>query len=138
MRRRPALVAALALALLAVAVVGYEVGSSSGDSAPGHGGMLVAGHAPGVTATMVPDGDGGTLRLAHLHQLPGDEVLEAWVQREGRVEAVPALFVPDREGRATTMISDKHGVDAVMVTEEPKGGSDVPTSPPIVTMPVPQ
>jgi hypothetical protein len=30
------------------------------------------------------------------------------------------------------------GVDTVMVTEEPQGGSEEPTSPAIVTMSVPQ
>lgn len=133
------LAALAATALVLVAVVGYEVGSDSGGSGgDGGGSTLSAGRAPGVTATMVREGSGGVLRLANVHQLPGDEVLEAWVRREGRVEAVPALFVPDREGNAATEIANMSGVDTVMVTEEPKGGSAEPTSEPIVTMEVPQ
>ncbi|HEX8754181.1 MAG TPA: anti-sigma factor, partial [Solirubrobacterales bacterium] len=137
--RPAATLAALALALVAVA--GYEVGSNTGDSGSGAGraaSTLTAGHSPGVTATMVRQGPGGELRLAHVSQLPGDEVLEAWVRREGRVEAVPALFVPNREGRAETTIDDMRGVDTVMVTAEPKGGSREPTSEPIVTLAIPQ
>jgi hypothetical protein len=133
---RPA-AALAALALLLVAFAGYEVGSNSGGSGSNAGraeSTLTAGHSPGVTATMVREGAGGTLRLAHLHQLRGDEVLEAWVRREGRVEAVPALFVPNREGRAEATIDDMRGVDTVMVTVEPKGGSREPTSEPIVTL----
>jgi anti-sigma factor RsiW len=131
-------IAALAaLALAFVAIAGYEVGSGGGSTAGGAR-TVSSTHAHGVTATMVREGSGGTLRLAHVHQLPGDEVLEAWVRREGVVEAVPALFVPNREGRAMTTISDMHGVDTVMVTAEPKGGSAEPTSAPIVTMKVPQ
>lgn len=124
--------AALALALVAFA--GYEVGN--GGSGGGEE-TISAGKAPGVTATMVRKGDGGTLRLAGVHRLPEDRVLEAWVQRDGEVEAVPALFVPDHEGRASTAIEDMNGVEVVMVTTEPEGGSEQPTGEPIVTIPVP-
>ena len=55
-------------------------------------------------------------------------MLEAWVQRDGEVEPVQALFVPDREGRASTELADMDGVEVVMVTTEPKGGSETPTS----------
>ncbi len=65
-------------------------------------------------------------------------MLEAWVEREGQVEAVPALFVPDRNGHAETTIADMSGVETVMVTEEPQGGSETPTGEPIMTMAVPQ
>ena len=87
---------------------------------------------------MVSEGDGGKLRLSGVDQLPPDKVLEAWVEREGEVEAVPALFVPNRNGQAETRIADMNGVEVVMVTEEPQGGSESPTSEPIMTMAVPQ
>jgi anti-sigma-K factor RskA len=126
-----------AVALAAVAVAGYEIGSDgSGDN--GATSTIVAGQAPGVTAKMVSEGDGGTLRLANVKQLPDGRVLQAWVERAGEIEPVPALFVPDREGNASTMIDDMEGVKTVMVTSEPSGGSKAPTSTPIVTMPIPQ
>jgi anti-sigma-K factor RskA len=125
-----------AVALVAVAVAGYEIGSE--DSGGGTSQTIVAGHAPGVTAEMVSEGEGGTLRLANVRQLPDGRVLQAWVRRSGKVEAVPALFVPDREGRASTTIEDMRGVDTVMVTTEPSGGSRAPTSAPLVTMEIPQ
>ncbi len=123
--------------LALVAVAGYEVGGGGGGGGGGGETTLSSGQAPGVVATMVREGDGGTLRLDHVHQLHRDRVLEAWVQREGEVEAVPALFVPDRSGRASTTIEDMEGVEVVMVTTEPKGGSEQPTSKPLVTMGVP-
>jgi anti-sigma-K factor RskA len=134
--RLPALRPAIgfaALALVAAAVLGYAIGGGSdgGES------TIVAGEAPAVTATMVDEGDGGTLRLANVHQLPDGKVLEAWVQREGEVEAVPALFVPDHEGRASTQLPSMDGVEAVMVTAEPKGGSEQPTGEPLITIAVP-
>jgi len=132
---RPAM--ALAVLILAVAVVaGYEIGK--GGSGEGGGSSTLVSQQHGIDVKMVREGDGGTLHLASLHQLPPDKVLEAWVRREGTVEPVPALLVPDRKGQAETTIADMHGVDTVMVTEEPQGGSEEPTSPAIVTMSVPQ
>lgn len=131
---RPALAFA-ALALVVAAVLGYAIGGDSGDG--GGESTIAAGQAPGVTATMVDEGDGGTLRLANVHQLPDGKVLEAWVLRDGEVEAVPALFVPDHEGRASTQLPAMNGVEEVMVTAEPKGGSEAPTGEPLIAIPVP-
>ncbi len=135
---RMRLATGFAVVLLAVAAVaGYEIGK--GGSGSGGGASTVVSRQPGgVTAAMVREGDGGTLKLAGVHRLSPGKVLEAWVRREGKVEPVPALFVPDREGRASTTIADMSGVDTVMVTEEPQGGSKQPTSEPIATMSVPQ
>jgi anti-sigma-K factor RskA len=130
---------AVAFAVLVLAVVlgaGYEIGKGGSDD--GGGASALVTHEHGITMKMVPDGDGGTLHLANLHQLPPDKVLEAWVRREGKIEAVPALLVPDRKGQAETAVADMSGVDTVMVTEEPQGGSETPTGDAIVTMSVPQ
>ena len=130
--RKPALALA-AIALLAFAFVGYEVGSSdSGEAAPLT--EITQVEPSGINVKMTSDGEGGSLKLEDVAPLPDDRVLEAWVQREGEVEAVPALFVPDHEGNASTMIKDMDGVEVVMVTREPEGGSETPTSDPIVTM----
>jgi anti-sigma-K factor RskA len=126
--------------LVVAAVAGFAIGGEIGSGSSGGEGTstIVAGHAPGVTAKMIRQGDGGTLQLTDVHKLPSDRVLEAWVRREDEVEPAPALFAPDREGRASTTISDMHGVDLVMVTSEPAGGSPAPTSSPIVEIPIPQ
>jgi anti-sigma-K factor RskA len=132
---RPA-VGLAALALVVAALLGYAIGGDSGEG--GSESTIVAGQAFGVTATMVDEGDGGTLRLANVHQLPDGKVLEAWVQRDGEVEAVPALFAPDHGGRASTQLPPMDGVEAVMVTAEPKGGSEKPTGEPLITIAVRQ
>jgi anti-sigma-K factor RskA len=124
------------VALLVAGVVGYEVGKDGSGGGEG-GGITVERQLGGINVKMVQEGNSGTLQLAGVHQLPPDKVLEAWVEREGRVEAVPALFVPDREGQAETRIADMSGVAVVMVTEEPQGGSEQPTGEPIMTMKVP-
>jgi anti-sigma-K factor RskA len=129
---------AVGLAVLALFVAGVA-GYSIRDSGPGSSTTTVAaGRAPGVTAKMVRDGDSGTLRLANVHQLPSSEVLQAWVQRGKRVESAKTLFVPNRDGTATAVIDDMQGVSTVMVTAEPRGGSNYPTSEPIVSVAIPQ
>jgi anti-sigma-K factor RskA len=133
---RPA--AGLAAVLLIAVAAGYAIGiGGSGDS--GGGGTVVASEPSGIVAKVVRDGaeDGGTLRLANVAPLHDDHVLEAWVQRGKRVMPVRALFVPDDKGRATTMLPDMKNVSAVMVTVEPRGGSESPTSTPIATVPIP-
>jgi anti-sigma-K factor RskA len=134
-------VAGVATAVLVVAAVaGYALGGGIGGDSDSGGGTntVISGQPPGITAEMVDEGDGGTLRLENVKQLPSDRVLQAWVQRDGEVESVRALFVPDRAGRASTELPEMSGVEAVMVTAEPQGGSEAPTSKPIVTIPVPQ
>ncbi|HWC49535.1 MAG TPA: anti-sigma factor [Solirubrobacterales bacterium] len=126
------------VAFAIAAVAGYEIGKGGSGSESKGGGVTLSSHEHGITAKMVSEGEGGTLHLAGVHQLPPGKVLEAWVRREGTVEAVPALMVPDRKGQAETTIADMSGVDTVMVTEEPQGGSEEPTGDAIVTMTVSQ
>lgn len=124
------------LALLVAGVVGYEVGKDGGGDKGGA--STVVRQIDGMTVKMIQEGDAGTLELVGVPQLPPGKVLEAWVERDGEVEAVPALFVPDRHGHAETTIADMSGVETVMVTEEPRGGSETPTGEPVMEMSVPQ
>jgi hypothetical protein len=138
MGRRPVAGVAVA-ALIVAAVAGFAIGGGiGGGDDRGGTSTLVTGEAAGVTAKMIDEGDGGTLHLANVRELPEERVLEAWVQRDGKVEPVEALFVPNREGRASTELPDMSGVEVVMVTTEPTGGSQSPTSSPLVTIEVPQ
>ncbi len=123
------------VALVVAALAGYAI--SGGGSGGGGETTVRVGQAPGVTAEMVRDGDSGTLRLANLRQLPRDKVLQAWVQRGKRVVSAKTLFVPNPDGTATATIDHMDGVNTVMVTAEPRGGSAPPTSAPIVSVAIP-
>ena len=125
-----------AMALVVVAIAGFAI--VDGDSGGGPPATVTAGGASGVTAKVEMVGEGATLRVANVHALPSDKILEAWVQREGRVTPVSGLFVPDNRGTARTTIADMNGVEAVMVTAEPRGGSPHPTSPAMVTLAIPE
>ncbi len=130
-------VAGFAAAVLVVAAVaGYAIGGGIGSD--GSSGSVVESRSGRITAKVIMEGEGASLHLANVRQLPEERVLEAWVQRDGEVHPVRALFVPDREGRASTTIADMKGAEVVMVTTEPPGGSKAPTSSPIVTVPIPQ
>lgn len=132
-RPRP-LAGLVVLALLVAAVAGYTIGDSSGGGTS----TIEAGHAPGVTAKVVREGDSGTLTLANVRQLPGNKILQAWVRRGDRVVSARSLFAPNRNGKATATIPNMRGVNTVMVTAEPRGGSSQPTSVPIVSVAIPQ
>jgi anti-sigma-K factor RskA len=125
-----------ALMLIVAAVAAYAI--SDGGSEGGDVTTVVAGHSPGVTVKMVRDGDSGTLHLANLHQLPPEEVLQAWVERNGSIVSAKTLFVPNQDGTASATIDDMDDVSTVMVTAEPRGGSVQPTSAPIVSVSMPQ
>ncbi len=123
-----------AAVLVVAAVAGFAIGGGLGSDEGGQTSTVVAGNPPGVTAKVVSDSGSGTLHLDNVKQLPSDRVLEAWIQRDGKVEPVEALFVPDRKGKASTELPDMAGVEVVMVTTEPEGGSESPTSAPIITI----
>jgi anti-sigma-K factor RskA len=125
-----------AAVLIVAAVAGFAIGGGLGSDEDVPTTTVVAGKPPGVTAKMVSEGEGGTLHLDNVKQLPSDRVLEAWVQRDGEVEPVEALFVPDRNGQASTELPNMDGVEVVMVTTEPTGGSESPTGEPLISIPV--
>jgi anti-sigma-K factor RskA len=120
-------IAGLALVILVVAGgIGYAVGTGGGNDQT-HTWELKAEENAGIAATVVREGEKGEIHLAGLKQLPKGKVLEAWVEREGKVEPVPALFAPDKAGNASTTIENMEDVTIVMVTREPEGGSKTPT-----------
>lgn len=131
--RRP-LAALAALALVVVAIAGYAIGNGGGGTPTSPVTTFHSGRPPGVVAQVRREGSAGELRLANVGPLPAGRVLEAWVRRRGTVEPVKALFAPDRRGEASTNLGDLRGVDLVMVTVEPAGGTRSPTTAPITSV----
>ena len=90
--------AGLALVILVIAGgIGYAVGTGGG-SGDAHTTEIEPG-TNGIAAKVVTEDDRGELHLAGVKPLPKGRVLEAWVERDGIVEAVPALFAPDQAGQ---------------------------------------
>jgi hypothetical protein len=123
---RPALALGAAAVIAVAGVGGYALGSGGDESA-----TVTARAAPGVSATVERDGDGGILRVAGLEQRT-DGIYEVWLERDGKV--VPStLFQVHRDGTGAAAIPrGLEGADRVMVTLEPRGGSAKPTRAPLI------
>ena len=79
--------------------------------------------------------DGATLVANNLPAPPAGKVYMIWLKRPGKSpEPTSALFTPRRDGSATASVTgDMDGVEAVLVNQEPLGGSTTPTSPVLMT-----
>ena len=121
-----------AVVLIVAAGVGYLVGNDGGSNVH----TTEVQQKNGIVAMVVDEDGKGELRLTGVDQPANGKVLEAWVARGESVEPVKATFTPDEAGNASTHIEDLHGVDAVLVTEEPAGGTKVPTMEPFVNVPL--
>jgi anti-sigma-K factor RskA len=121
-----------AVILIVAAGIGYAVGNGGGSDIQ----TTEVRQPNGIVAMVVNEDGEGELRLTGVDQPKDGKVLEAWVARGESVEPVKATFTPDETGNASTKIEDLHGVDAVLVTEEPVGGTKVPTMEPFVNVPL--
>jgi anti-sigma-K factor RskA len=132
-RRRWQSVAALAAACAAVAV-GVAVGLGGGGGSGGARTVPAQVTVRGSAGWLVIDRGRARLHVARLPVTPPGRVYEVWLQRPGRApEATHALFRVGRDGAATVDVpGGVAGVQRVMVTAEPAGGSEAPTSAPIV------
>jgi anti-sigma factor RsiW len=126
-------VAALACAAL---LIGLGVGAWAFGSSGAHtvdfqrAGTLSAS----ATAELDVTGDTAVLVARGLPEPPAGRVYQVWLQRDGQApEPTAALFTPRRDGSATAGVGDVTGVEKVMVSSEPVGGSPAPTTAPILT-----
>jgi len=91
--------------------------------------------APAASASLRVYGDGengATLRAHGLPALPQGRVYQAWVQRAREIVPQATFDVGNDGGAATALVEDLRDADAVMVTQEPRGGSKAPTQRPLV------
>jgi anti-sigma-K factor RskA len=70
-----------------------------------------------------------------MHSAGPGRVYQVWVLHEGATEPVPAgaLFDTDRGGHGTTALPSIEDVATVMVSVEPEGGSERPTTEPVLS-----
>ena len=128
-RLRPVPAAVLATALLAVGVATGLLLSGGGDDA-----QTVPGFGPrGAQVALRVQGSHGQLDLHGMPKAPGGRVYQVWlVTGKDKPRATHALFSVRRDGRASVDIPESlKGTDQVLVTAEPPGGSEQPTSTPV-------
>ncbi|MEA2310621.1 MAG: hypothetical protein QOE28_589 [Solirubrobacteraceae bacterium] len=89
----------------------------------------VAQPAAGMRAEVDLSDGNATLVASGMHAPPSGRVYQVWLKRPGRApEPTSALFTPSRDGSATaTVPGPLTGVQQMLVTDEPLGGSRVPT-----------
>lgn len=126
-RRPPAagsgvLAAAACAAVLALIVFGGGGGDDGARTLTGTG-------AQGAQIVVHVDGDGhAVLHLARIPASPTGRVYEVWIVRGGVAHATHALFDVPADGRAQVEVPEKiSGAERLMVTDEPQGGSAMPT-----------
>lgn len=128
-RLRPLPAVALACAVLAVGVAGGVL-LSGGDDTTTHRGFGPQGAQVALEVT----GDHGTLDLRGVPAPPSGRVYQVWlVHGRDRPRPTHTLFTVPRDGRAQVDIMESlKGTDQVLVTAEPPGGSEQPTTQPVI------
>jgi anti-sigma-K factor RskA len=129
---RPATAVAAGALLVAGAIGGYLLHQ------PGEGSSVVAARPIGSSAsgTLARQDGSAILHVEGMPPLAGKQVYETWVRR-GHELKPSSLFVlrSNRSGDAA-IPGPLEGADAVLVTKEPRGGSQHPTSRPILAAPL--
>ena len=131
---RPAM--ALAGTLLVLAA-GIAAGVLVSDGLDGGSTRTVVADVtvPDASAKLiVRDGDHSTLVTKGLPDPSAGRVYQVWIKHPGKdPEPTEALFDVRTDGSASVDVPGSlEGVEAVMVTSEPDGGSEVPTREPVV------
>ena len=127
--RVPRLVPAAVAAALLVVGVAIGVGATQLDDRPERTVAAQVSGAPGATVSVELNGEEGRLMARGLPAPPSGRVYQVWLKRDGHApEPTAALFMPSRVGAATASVpGTMEGIDQVMVTDEPDGGSPQPT-----------
>jgi hypothetical protein len=132
LRPWPAAVLAASLLALGIGAGALLVGGSEAPSQ-----TIACAQAPaGATCQMRVAGDSAKLVVAGLPRPPEGRIYQVWLDRDNGTAPQPteALFSV-RNGRASVAVpGDMNGVKQVLVTDEPPGGSEVPTRQPVIAI----
>lgn len=128
---RPALVAVAAVVLIAVILGVIALGSGGSSGARLYRASVLG--SPGSAQLQVSSGH-GELIVRGLPQPASGRIYEVWLKRPGSAPApTPALFSVTSAGAGVVGVpGDLAGVSEILVTQEPDGGSLVPTTPPVI------
>jgi hypothetical protein len=131
---RPLPVVGLASIALALGVGGGAL-LSGGDGGITPRTVVAKVSAAGATAHVRVSSDGAKLRVAGMPAPAEGRVYQVWLDHGNGKTPQPtdALFSVSRDGHATVDVpGDLDGVKAVLVTDEPIGGSRIPTRSPVI------
>lgn len=128
---RPAFVAAGLLIALAIGVTVAQLGGDETRTVAAR----VDPAMPQAGGSLRIEGDDATLRLHDMPELGRGRVYQVWLQHGDRM--VPArTFEVGGSGAGRVELPDVRDTDGVYVTREPRGGAQVPSEDPIVSVPL--
>lgn len=128
----PAIALGAVLAAVVTAVVGLQLGVSASRRSEVFAAQVIG--SSGSAEVRVTNGH-AELVVHHLTRPPAGQIYEVWLARPNR-EPRPAraLFSVITTGdRVVDIPGDLDGIQQLMVTSEPAGGSQVPTHPAVIT-----
>jgi anti-sigma-K factor RskA len=129
---RPLPAVGLATAVLAVGVVAGVLLSGGAESTRTVDAKVTLASAPTARASVKVSGDDGRLTVSNFPSAGSDRVYQVWlVHGKNRPESAGLFRVPGNGGATFAIPESMKGVDQVLVSVEPGGGSDQPTAQPI-------
>ena len=129
---RPLPAAVAAAVLIALGVAGGVL-LSGGPSERTVAAQVVAPSAPAARASLTVDDGRATLRVRNFPAPPRGRVYQVWLKRPGRAPDPTNALFGVRAGSATVQVPGSvRGVEQVLVTDEPDGGSRAPTRAPVI------
>ena len=128
--------AAVAASLIVAVLVagGILIANGGNDTRTVQGQVLIAS-APTARAAVKLSDDGTKLSVSGMPEPPAGKVYQVWLKPPMQApRPTRALFRVDAKGDADVQIQDSRlkGIEQVLVTAEPDGGSRAPTSDPVI------
>jgi anti-sigma-K factor RskA len=131
--RAPRLAFAAAALVLGLAI-GFGVAQLGGEDTRTVA-VTVAKAMPEAGGTLEVEGDNATLRLHDMPELERSRVYQVWLQRGEKL--VPTrTFEVGSNGRGDVDVPNVNDAQGVYVTREARGGAQVPSEDPIVSVPL--
>jgi anti-sigma-K factor RskA len=128
---RPGVALACGLVLLVCGGVAGVLLSGGSDTRT----VVAETRATGADVRLEIGEDESRLVATNMPAPPQGRIYQVWLKRPGRdPEPTSVLWSTRADGSAEVAVPGSlDGVEAVLVTDEPEGGSDVPSKPPVIT-----
>jgi anti-sigma factor RsiW len=128
---RPGVALACALALLVLGAAGGVLLSGGENERT----VVATTEAPGADVRLEIRDDSSMLVAENMPPPPSGRIYQVWLKRPGKdPEPTSVLWSTRRDGSAAVAVPGSlEGVEAVLVTDEPAGGSDRPSRTPVIT-----
>lgn len=125
---QPALTGVMAAAIIGLVIWIAAIQSSGDDTVV----LLIGDEAQGGRVVLLQDEDQAIVELHGLADLPDDLTYQVWAIGDGGASS-SGLLEPENGAVLAVLPFDSEGVDAIAVTIEPAGGSEQPTTEPILS-----